>query len=45
MAAVLLLGAMGVGLFALVALAERRLLPWRRYMTTTEETGSLAKVR
>jgi ABC-type nitrate/sulfonate/bicarbonate transport system permease component len=30
-AAVALLSAMGVGLFALVALAERLLLPWRRY--------------
>ena len=32
-AAVLLLSLMGVGLFALVALAERLLLPWRRYVT------------
>ena len=30
-AAVLLLSLIGVGLFALVALAERLLLPWRRY--------------
>lgn len=32
-AAIVLLSLMGSGLFALVALAERLLLPWRRYVT------------
>jgi ABC-type nitrate/sulfonate/bicarbonate transport system permease component len=36
-AAVLLLGLIGIGLFALVALAERLLLPWRR--DAVGETG------
>ncbi len=38
MAAVAVLAAMGIGLFALVALAERLLLPWREYMVADGET-------
>ena len=34
-AAIVVLAAMGIGLFGLVALAERWLLPWRRYATGT----------
>lgn len=36
-AAVALLGAIGIGLFALIGLAERILLPWRRYSTQGNE--------
>lgn len=36
-AAIVLLSAMGIGLFGLVALAERLLLPWRRFLV--EEIG------
>lgn len=39
-AAVVLLSLMGVGLFALVGLAERLLLPWRRYVTGDDATRS-----
>lgn len=37
-ASVLLLSLIGVGLFALVALAERLLLPWRRFVASGEAT-------
>ena len=32
-ACIVILALMGIGLFSLVALIERRLLPWRRYLT------------
>lgn len=38
-AAVALLSAMGIGLFLLVSLAERLLLPWRRYVTDGDAVG------
>jgi putative hydroxymethylpyrimidine transport system permease protein len=38
-AAVALLSLMGMGLFSLVALAERILLPWRRFVTEGEAGG------
>jgi ABC-type nitrate/sulfonate/bicarbonate transport system permease component len=33
-ASIFILAFMGVGLFAVVALLERLLLPWRRFVTT-----------
>jgi len=39
MAAIAVLAMMGIGLFALVALAERLLLPWRRGLTGDGEPG------
>ena len=36
-AAIVLLSLMGVGLFALIGLAERLVLPWRRYVTAASE--------
>lgn len=37
-AAIFILAFMGVGLFAIVALLERLLLPWRRYTTTDSQS-------
>jgi ABC-type nitrate/sulfonate/bicarbonate transport system permease component len=40
-ACIALLSLMGVGLFALVALAERLVMPWRRYTTRTDRAPDL----